>query len=137
MKRNRSILFIAVLVVASSASFAHAAPISNDDPERCGERGSTVHRTVGAATSPAITARVATPSAPAPTVTRKPVPVPVAVRKPRAPKPARPVPNANTPAPATPGMGILLKMANGATGGEVTWSPSKQADNTTGASWIL
>lgn len=136
MKRTRSILFLAVLVVASSATFAHASSISTDDPERCGERGSTaVHRTVGAVTSPTTPTRIVSKVPLAPSVARKPAPV--AVRKQPAPKPARVVPHANTPAPATPGMGILLKMSNGATGGEVTWSPSKPADNSTGASWIL
>jgi hypothetical protein len=144
VKRTRSILCIAVLVLASSATLVSATPISTDDPERCGERGATVHRTVGAVTSPATSPRIASPVAPArsastatptPAVARKPAPL--AVRKTPAPKPARTVPNANTPAPPTPGMGILLKMANGASGGEVTWSPSKPADNSTGASWIL
>jgi hypothetical protein len=138
VKRTCSNLFIAMLVLASTATFAHATSIATDDPERCGERGATVHRTVGAPTAPTTPSRIVTPaSATALAPVRKPAPAPVAARKQPTPKPARVAPHANTPAPPTPGMGILLKMANGATGGETTWSPSKPADNTTGASWIL
>ncbi len=135
MKRICSMLFLASLLVLGTVTFAFASTVSNDDPERCGEHGSSVHRIVGAAMAPASASR--TPVTPPPVApVRKTVPV-VAARKPVA-KPARVVPNANAPAPPTPGMGILLKMSNGATGGEATWSPSKPNDNTNpGASWIL
>jgi hypothetical protein len=42
----------------------------------------------------------------------------------------------STPAPATPGMGMLLKLSNGS-GGEVSLFPSKPNDTVTGASWVL
>jgi len=48
-------------------------------------------------------------------------------------KPARVAPS--TPAPATPGMGMLLKLSNGG-GGDVSLFPSRPAENT-GASWVL
>jgi hypothetical protein len=49
-------------------------------------------------------------------------------------KPAKVSPTA--PAPATPGMGMLLKLSNGS-GGEVSLFPSKPNDTTSGASWVL
>ena len=127
-------LFLASLFVACSATESFATTVSTDDPERCGERGATVHRTVGALTQPTIVLRTA-PATPVVAPVRKTVAV--AMRKP-AKQPVRAIPNANAPASPTPGMGILQKMANGTSGGEVTWAPAKPNDNiNTGASWIL
>lgn len=137
MKRTRSIFFVATLVLACcSAVTAYATTGPSEDPERCSERGSTVHRTVGVVTAPATPARRAV--APVLVLAPTPKPAPIATRKPAPAKPSRVTSRANTPSAPTPGMGILLKMANGASGGEVTWSSGKAADsNNTGASWIL
>jgi len=138
VKRYRSIVFVATLAMACTAATAFATTGPSDDPERCSERGSTVHRTVGAVTAPATPVRKTTlvpATVLAPTL--KPTPAPVLARKQSTPKPSRIAPRSNTPPAPTPGMGILLKMANGASGGEVTWSSSKSADNNSGASWIL
>lgn len=127
-------LFLASLLVACSATRSFATTASTDDPERCGERGATARRTVGAVTQPTIAVRK-TATTPVAAPVRKPAAV--AMHRP-ATKPVRAVPHANAPTPPTPGMGILLKMANGPSGGEVTWSPAKPNDNnSTGASWIL
>ena len=60
-----------------------------------------------------------------------------AVATPRRPvsKPARITPLPASATPATPGMGMLLKLFGG-TGGDVSWSPSHTADNS-GATWVL
>ena len=133
MKLNRPFLVIAVMtvcVVSAGAALASGCP---DDPERCIERGATVtHRTVTvapatvAATAPAHVA----PAAPA----AHKAPAAMATPKKAASKPARVSPTA--PAPATPGMGMLLKLSNGS-GGEVSLFPSKPNEMNSGASWVL
>lgn len=133
MKLNRPFLAIAVMTacVMSAASAFAGCP---DDPERCVERGATVtHRTVGVAPTTAVASAPAH-VAPATVVAHKaPAAAATAKGKP-ASKPAKVSPIA--PAPATPGMGMLLKLSNGA-GGEVSLFPSKPNDTTPGASWVL
>ena len=135
MKLTRPFLAIAVLTASvMSAGSAFAGSGCPDDPERCVERGATVtHRAV--AVAPTTVAATTAPArvAPATTAARK-APAPTATRKP-ASKPARVSPAA--PAPATPGMGMLLKLSNGA-GGEVSLFPSsKPNENSKEASWVF
>jgi len=133
VKLNPS-LVIAVMtacVVCAGSALASGCP---DDPERCVERGATTtHRSVAvapttvAATAPAHVAPI--------TIAAHKAPAAVATPKSKsASKPARVSPT--TPAPATPGMGMLLKLSNGS-GGEVSLFPSKPNDTNTGASWVL
>ena len=133
MKLNRPFLAIAVMTACvMSAGSAFAGSGCPDDPERCVERGATVsHRTVvvapATATANAHAAVVATPAHKAPAI--------AAPKGKPAVKSARVSPA--TPAPATPGMGMLLKLSNGS-GGEVSLFPNKVNDTTTsGASWVL
>jgi hypothetical protein len=114
------------------APVVHASGVCPDEPERCVERGAAVPRTSGVVTS----ASHVTPAPPAPVVS-------VAAHKPAAApahksasKPAHvvtPLPASATP--ATPGMGMLLKLSGG-TGGDVSWYPSRPAENS-GATWVL
>jgi len=136
VKLIRPFLVIALLVAcASSAGSAFAGSGCPDDPERCVERGASMtHRSVAVAPATAATAsnapaRVAPATASA-SATRKAVSAPSSSHK--ASNKARVAP---TTPPATPGMGMLLKLSNG-TGGEVSLFPSKPTD-TTGASWVL
>src|SRR5262245_60680394 len=128
VKLIRPFLVIAVLVASvATVGTAFAGSGCPDDPEHCVERGASLtHRSVTVApTSVAATtpARVV----PATTSTRKAATQPAiapatpSASKSRASKPARVAPA--TPAPATPGMGMLLKLSNGA-GGEVSLFPS-------------
>jgi hypothetical protein len=126
--------FSAALFVACAlaAQVTHAAGVCTDDPERCVQRGSAVARTSGTvALSPAATVSVA--PAVSMSAQHKLVPAPTAPAHKPAAKAARP--SATTPTPATPGMGMLLKLSAGAPG-EVSWFPSRPADNS-GASWVL
>ena len=130
MKLDRPFLTIAVLtacVMSAGAAFASGCP---DDPERCVERGA--HRTVAVAPT-SVAASAPAHVAPATAATHK-APVVTATPKKSASKPAKVSPTA--PAPATPGMGMLLKLSNGS-GGEVSLFPGKPNDTTTGASWVL
>jgi hypothetical protein len=133
VKLNRSFLAIAMVTACViSAGSAFAGSGCPDDPERCVERGATViHRGVVVAPatvvpSPPAHAQVAT--APA---HKAPAPAP---KSKSVNKAARISPAA--PAPATPGMGMLLKLSNG-TAGEVSLFPGKLNDTTSGASWVL
>ena len=135
MKLNRPFLAIAVVTACViSAGSAFAGSGCPDDPERCVERGATVnHRTVTVAPA-TVVASAPTHVAPAAVQIHKaPVVTATAKGKP-ASKPAKVSPTA--PAPATPGMGMLLKLSNGS-GGEVSLFPSKPSDTTSGASWVL
>lgn len=138
VKLTHPFLAIAVLTASvMSAGSAFAGSGCPDDPERCVERGASLtHRTVAVAPVTAgPTQSVAAPAvhvAPVSAMVRK-APVTTPARK-QASKPARVSPSA--PAPATPGMGMLLKLSSGS-GGEVSLFPSKPNDSTTGASWVL
>ena len=131
MKLTRPLAFamsVAACLVLPQAARAGCP----DDPERCIERGANVSRSATVVTSPV---RVA--SAPATQVAVAPAHKPAVAapaHKPAA-KPAHAAPSSATAPPATPGMGMLLKLSGG-TGGDVSWSPSRPADNT-GASWVL
>ena len=130
MKLSRAALFIAV--VAASAVLAQAAragTVCPDDPERCVERGASVPRTAGVVVSAPHT--VAVPVTAGIVGAHRTV---SPARK-QVTKPVRVTPRVTTPAPATPGMGMLLKMSGG-TGGDVTWFPSRPVDNSN-ASWVL
>jgi hypothetical protein len=136
VKLNRPFLALAVLTAfAVSAALAHAGSGCPDDPERCIERGATVsHRTVAAPPTTSVTT-TATAHASQVTVATHKAPVAAPAHK-SATKPVRTVSPA-TPAPATPGMGMLLKLSNGS-GGEVSLFPSSKPNDTTqGASWVL
>ena len=136
MKLTRPFLAIAVLTACvMSAGSAFAGSGCPDDPERCVERGASVtHRTV--AVAPATVAATAPAHvAPATTVARKATATaPAPTRKP-ASKPARVSPAA--PAPATPGMGMLLKLSNGSAGEVSLFPSSKPVENSKEASWVL
>src|SRR5262245_8726785 len=110
-----------------SARPAMAGTGCQDDPERCVERGAaTSHRTVAVAQAPTVA-----PVRIAPALTsHRASPVQHKVTG----KSARIAPS--TPAPATPGMGMLLKLSNGG-GGDVSLFPSRPSDTNTGASWVL
>jgi hypothetical protein len=134
VKLDRPFLTIALLtacVMSAGSAFASGCP---DDPERCVERGATVtHRTVAVApttVAASAPAHVATTTAPA----RKSQAMAVAPKTKSASKPAKV--SATAPAPATPGMGMLLKLSNGS-GGEVSLFPSKPNDTASGGSWVL
>ncbi len=132
MKLTRPLAFAALAAAcALVAPVARAGTGCPDDPERCVERGASVPHTANVATS---AARIpAPPAAPAVVATtRKAAAAPA--RK-SAGKPAHTTPLPATATPATPGMGMLLKLSGG-TGGDVSWYPSRPADNT-GASWVL
>jgi len=133
VKLNRPSLVIAVMtvcVVCAGSALASGCP---DDPERCVERGATAtHRSVVVAPATASATAPAHVAATAP-ATHK-APAAMATSKKSASKPARLSPTA--PAPATPGMGMLLKLQNGS-GGEVSLFPSKPNDTNSGASWVL
>ncbi|MEQ1833467.1 MAG: hypothetical protein ABL977_10465 [Candidatus Eisenbacteria bacterium] len=135
MKLSRSLQSIVLCgAILACAAVVHASTGCPDDPERCVERGAgSPHRAV------AISNNVRSVSTPVPAAVapaHKPVvakPAPAAARKPA--KPTRPAPSVSTPAPATPGMGMLLKMSGGS-GGDVSWFPSRPVENS-GGSWIL
>ena len=133
MKLNRPFLTVAVMAVCLASAGVAIASGCPDDPERCVERGATVsHRTV--AVAPA-TVAVSAHVVPAATTAHKAsTPTAAAPKSKPASKPARVSPTA--PAPATPGMGMLLKLSSGS-GGEVSLFPSKPNDTKTGASWVL
>ena len=135
MKLTRLYL-VAALFTASAlvAPMVRAATGCPDDPERCAERGATVSRTAGVASCASQTHLASAPAPPVVTVAaRKPAPAPgrKAVTKP-APR-LTPLPASATP--ATPGMGMLLKLSGG-NASEVSWYPSRPADNS-GATWVL
>ena len=143
MKLTRPTLAIALLTACvMSAGAAYACP---DDPERCVECGATVsHRTVAVtpATATRTTASATTSApahvAPAVTTTARKAPVQATPSKKAVSKPARAVSPA-APVPATPGMGMLLKLQNGSAG-EVSLFPSakpNEKENGTGVSWVL
>ena len=122
-----------LLVVATAmvlAPVASAGSWCSDDPERCVERGTSVSR-------PASRAAIAAPALaqPTPATTAAPAHQLTAVRKP-TPKPVRVTPRASAAPAPTPGMGMLLKLSSG-TGGDVSWSPARNVETSTGASWIL
>ena len=129
MKSIRPLLVVAAITAgAVSARPAMAGTGCQDDPERCVERGaSTSHRTVAVAQAPTV---AVAPVRIAPVTAHKTA---VAQHK-NTGKPARVAPS--TPAPATPGMGMLLKLSNGG-GGDVSLFPSRPSDNNSGASWVL
>ena len=128
---------IAVLVfaVALVAAVSRAATVCPDEPERCVERGAAVQRTSGVVTRASHT--VSAPAAPIVVVaSHKPAAVPAAVPAHKAAaKPVRVTPLPASTTPATPGMGMLLKLSGG-NGGDVSWYPARPADNT-GVSWVL
>src|SRR5215471_9264436 len=124
VKLTYPFLVIAVFTACvTCASYASASGCP-DDPERCVERGATVsHRTV--AVAPATVAPTPARIAPATATAHKAPAASVMPKSKSASKPARVTPS--TPAPATPGMGMLLKLSNGS-GGEVSLLPSKPND---------
>jgi len=124
------------LVCGGSAFAGGGCP---DDPERCVERGASMsRRSVAVPQASSATVAPARMSAPA-VVAGGPAAQLTAHRAvmqqqhKSSNKPARVAPS--TPAPATPGMGMLLKLSNGG-GGDVSLFPSRPAENT-GASWVL
>jgi hypothetical protein len=138
VKLTRPIPVIVLLTACvMSASVASAGSGCPDDPERCVERGATVtHRTVSGTPTTVTTTTATTPGRTAPAVTTpaRKAPTASAPARKTSSKPARVV-SPSTPAPATPGMGMLLKLSNGS-GGEVSLFPSKPNDPS-GASWVL
>jgi hypothetical protein len=127
---NGIALLIATVALVATAS--RAATVCPDEPERCVERGAAVSRTAGVVTSASHT--VSAPAAPiVVAAAHKPAPTPA--RKAPAAKPAHTTPLPASATPATPGMGMLLKLSGG-TGGDVSWYPARPADNT-GVSWVL
>jgi len=132
VKLTRSLAF-AVLAAACAlvVTVARAGSGCPDDPERCIERGASSPRTANVATSAARTVAPA-PATAVVASARKPAAAP-ARKSPSRPAHATPLPSTATP--ATPGMGMLLKLSGG-TGGDVSWYPSRPADNN-GASWVL
>jgi hypothetical protein len=135
VKLTRTFFAIAVLAaVVVSSRAAYASSGCPDDPERCVERGAaTSHRAV--ITAPATVAITAPAhTAPATALAHNKAPVATPARK-SAGKSARVVTPA-TPVPATPGMGMLLKLSSGS-GGEVSLFPSKPTEKTSEASWVL
>ena len=134
MKLNRPLLALAVMTVcalAAGSAFASGCP---DDPERCVERGATLKHSAVTVAPATVIASAPAHVAPVTVVAHK-AQAPAAAPKTKQPsKSARVSPTA--PVPATPGMGMLLKLSNGA-GGEVSLFPSKANDNATGASWVL
>lgn len=128
MKLSLPTVVFMLAVCTLVAPVVRAAGVCPDDPERCVERGASVSHTAGVARS--ATHAIST--------TATPVMVAAAHKSAAAParkpasKPARVTP---LPASATPGMGMLLKLSGG-TGGDVSWFPSRPADNS-GASWVL
>ena len=134
MKLNRPFLAIAVMtacVISAGSALASGCP---DDPERCVERGATVtHRSVAVCPT-TVVASAPAHVAPATNSAHKAPAVAVAPKTKAPSKPAKVSPT--TPAPATPGMGMLLKLQNGS-GGEVSLFPSKPNDTNSGASWVL
>jgi hypothetical protein len=142
VKLNRPTLAIALLTACIMSSVANACP---DDPERCVERGATVsHRTVAvvpATASRATVAATSTPThaSPAVTTTARKAPTQAAPTRKAASKPARTVSPA-APAPATPGMGMLLKLQNGSTGDVSLFpsaKPNEKENTSSGVSWVL
>ena len=121
-------LFAACALVAP---VVRAATVCPDDPERCVERGASVSRTAGVA----IAATHAAPVMNAPVQAAAAHKLAAAPVRKATPKPARLTPLPASATPATPGMGMLLKLSGG-TGGDVSWFPSHPADNS-GASWVL
>lgn len=133
MKSIRPLLVVAAITAgAVSARPAMAGTGCQDDPERCVERGATTsHRTVAVSPAPTVAAATVAPVRIAPvSAAHKLAPA----QHKNTTKPARVAPS--TPAPATPGMGMLLKLSNGG-GGDVSLFPSRPSDSNTGASWVL
>ncbi len=135
MKLSRSLQSIVLCgAILACASVVRASTGCPDDPERCVERGAGApHRAVAISTN---VRSVSTPAPAAVAPAHKPAvakPAPVVTRKPA--KPVRQAPSVSSPAPATPGMGMLLKMSGG-TGGDVSWFPSRPVEATSGT-WIL
>ena len=134
MKLNRSFLTVAVMTVCLMTAGVAIASGCPDDPERCVERGATVTHRIVAVAPTSVVASAPAHVAPASIPTHK-APAVAATQKPKAAsKPAKVSPTA--PAPATPGMGMLLKLSSGS-GGEVSLFPSKPNDTNPGASWVL
>ena len=132
MKLTRTIgvgiLFAAGVLIAPGVRAGGVCP---DEPERCVERGAASTRTAGVATS--TSHAIPTSATPAVAVAaHKPAAAPA--RK-SAARPAHVTPLPASATPATPGMGMLLKLSGG-TGGDVSWYPSRPTDNS-GASWVL
>ena len=135
MKSTRPYRVALLLAVcASIAPVVHAATVCTDDPERCSERGAAATRTPGMATVAAPSHVVCAPVTPAAATTAARKPTPTAPRRATS-KPARVTPSPSFTAPATPGMGMLLKLSGGANG-DVSWFPGHAADNSS-ASWVL
>jgi len=138
VKLNRPFLAFAVLTAfAVSAASAHAGSGCPDDPERCIERGATAsHRTVAVAPTTSVATTTPAHASQVTVATRKaPAPLAAPAHK-SATKPTRAV-SPTTPAPATPGMGMLLKLSNGSGGAVSLFPTSKPTEATQGASWVL
>lgn len=134
MKRTRTVvsllLFATCAFVVPSVRAGTACP---DDPERCVERGAAVARTSGVATCATTQHGVSAPAAPVMVAATHKTTAAPAHRSAYKPAHATPLPASTTP--ATPGMGMLLKLSGG-TGSDVSWYPSRPAENT-GVSWVL
>ena len=128
--RTTIVLFL-VAAGALVAPVVRAGTVCPDDPERCVERGAAVSRSSGVVTGAAHVAVV--PAAPVEATAAAHKPAAAPARKSASKPRVSPLPASTTP--ATPGMGMLLKLSGG-TGGDVSWFPSRPADNA-GASWVL
>jgi len=131
--------FIAIAILYAACAYVapvvRAGTVCPDDPERCVERGAAVSRTAGVATTAtSVTHAVALPAVVPVVAAAAHKPATAPARK-SAGKPAHVTPLPATATPATPGMGMLLKLSGG-NGGDVSWYPSRPADNS-GASWVL
>jgi len=127
-------LFAALLAgCALSARVSHAGSPCSDDPERCVIRGASVTRSAGSVALPPAAITVAAVPAAATPALHKAVVTPAPAHKEKVAKASHSAPV--QPPPATPGMGMLLKLS-ASSPGEVSWFPSRPADNT-GASWVL
>jgi hypothetical protein len=121
-------LFTLGVLVAPVARASGGCP---DEPERCVERGASITHTAGVVTSPTH----ATPAPATPVVAVASHKAAPALAHKSAAKPTHATPLPASATPATPGMGMLLKLSGG-TGGDVSWYPSRPAENS-GATWVL
>ncbi|HXS82720.1 MAG TPA: hypothetical protein VN896_08360 [Methylomirabilota bacterium] len=136
MKLTRPFLAIAVLTACvMSAGSAFAGSGCPDDPERCVERGATLTRRTVAVAPTTVAATSTAPARVAPASTAAHKASAAAPTRKQAGKQARVSPA--SPAPATPGMGMLLKLSNGSAGEVSLFPSSKPTENIKETSWVL
>lgn len=134
MKLTLPLLAVGMLAAcALIAPRVRAGTACPDDPERCVERGAAVAHAAGVATCCSQSHVVPAPATTAVTVSAR-KPALVAQRK-SISKPARVTPVLTTATPATPGMGMLLKLSSGS-GGDVSLFSSRPVENS-GTTWVL